>query len=53
MLVTREQEIAEWGWTKQQQEEFLQMQYTCQKRSYESNYPHMEWKTSQKSSIQA
>ncbi|MCZ0830265.1 GNAT family N-acetyltransferase [Brevibacillus halotolerans] len=40
---TREQEIAEWGWTKQQQEEFLQMQYTCQKRSYESNYPHMEW----------
>ncbi|MCR8994255.1 hypothetical protein SMD22_08120 [Brevibacillus halotolerans] len=50
---TREQEIAEWGWTKQQQEEFLQMQYTYQKRSYESNYPHMEWKTSQKSSIQA
>jgi len=39
---TRRQEIESWGWPRQQQEWFLQMQFDARQRSYEAAYPNAE-----------
>ncbi|HHY74360.1 MAG TPA: GNAT family N-acetyltransferase [Bacillus bacterium] len=41
---SRIDEVAAWGWEKEQIHQFLQMQHLCQQRSYELQYPHMETK---------
>jgi len=39
---SREAEISAWGWTPEEQGEFLRMQYQCQQRSYQMQYPDLE-----------
>jgi ribosomal protein S18 acetylase RimI-like enzyme len=39
---SREAELASWGWSREDQLEFLCMQYQCQQRSYQMQYPHLE-----------
>ncbi|MGI5880286.1 MAG: hypothetical protein ACOX6L_06800 [Syntrophomonadaceae bacterium] len=39
---SREAEVASWGWSPEEQRAFLQMQYHCQQRSYQIQYPHLE-----------
>jgi len=39
---SRMEEVVSWGWGKEQIIQFLQMQYDCQKRSYEIHYPNLE-----------
>jgi ribosomal protein S18 acetylase RimI-like enzyme len=36
---TRMEEVAAWGWTASQQEQFLFMQFTMQQQSYASRFP--------------
>ncbi len=39
---TRQEEVAAWGWDTAQQNAFLRMQFTAQKRSYAASYPDAE-----------
>jgi ribosomal protein S18 acetylase RimI-like enzyme len=41
---TREQELAAFGWSDQQKQAFLQMQFNAQQRWYEAAYPQAEWR---------
>ena len=41
---TRREELAQWGWEKEQQLKFLRMQFQCQSRSYQMQYPNLETK---------
>jgi ribosomal protein S18 acetylase RimI-like enzyme len=36
---TRRQEVSAWGWTPEQQETFLQMQFRVQSQSYRATFP--------------
>ncbi len=40
--VTRQQEISAWGWSNEQQEAFLRMQFNAKQRSYEMTYEGTE-----------
>ncbi|MCE5286177.1 MAG: GNAT family N-acetyltransferase [Pelosinus sp.] len=40
---SREQEISLWGWTKEQQMQFLRMQHEAQQRFYHQKYPDLEY----------
>jgi len=37
---TRNEEVSCWGWDNDELDAFLRLQFHCQKRSYESQYPH-------------
>ena len=39
---TRREEVAAWGWPREQQEAFLRMQWNAQQRSYAMMYPGAE-----------
>lgn len=39
---SREAEMSSWGWAPEEQCKFLRMQYQCQQRSYQMQYPHLE-----------
>jgi ribosomal protein S18 acetylase RimI-like enzyme len=39
---TRADEVAAWGWTPQQQEAFLRMQFRARRLSYSASYPDAE-----------
>ncbi len=39
---SRKAEMSSWGWTKEEQRDFLLMQYQCQQRSYQLQYPNLE-----------
>jgi ribosomal protein S18 acetylase RimI-like enzyme len=39
---TRREEVSAWGWSPEQQDVFLRMQWTAQQRSYEMQYPEAE-----------
>jgi len=39
---TRREEVAAWGWSQEQQDAFLRMQWNAQQRSYETSYPEAE-----------
>ncbi|HBZ82368.1 MULTISPECIES: GNAT family N-acetyltransferase [Brevibacillus] len=41
-ISTRADELAAWGWDKQMQEQFLQLQFLAQKNSYSTQYPDAE-----------
>lgn len=36
---TREHEVASWGWTYQQMQDFLEMQWMMQRHSYQAQFP--------------
>ncbi|HEY3368989.1 MAG TPA: GNAT family N-acetyltransferase [Symbiobacteriaceae bacterium] len=38
---TRQDEVAAWGWSPEQQNAFLQMQFMAQNRSYEMRFPDL------------
>ncbi len=50
---SREAEISSWGWPQEEQREFLRMQYQCQQRSYQMQYPHLESRVIYVEGIQA
>lgn len=39
---SRQKEMASWGWSQNDQLEFLRMQFHCQQQSYQLQYPHLE-----------
>ncbi|MGE5396788.1 MAG: GNAT family N-acetyltransferase [Chitinophagales bacterium] len=39
---SRAEEMAAWGWSQEEQQKFLHMQYQCQQRSYQMQYSHLE-----------
>jgi len=39
---SRREEVTLWGWGEEGQRQFLQMQYSCQKRSYQMGYANLE-----------
>ena len=39
---TRREEVAAWGWSPEQQDAFLRMQWNAQQHSYEMQYPEAE-----------
>src|SRR5580693_3381244 len=39
---TRAEEVAQWGWTPAQQQNFLKMQFQAQRQSYLHQYPDAE-----------
>lgn len=41
---SRQEEVSLWGWTDEQRLQFLHMQFHCQQRSYQLQYPHLEIK---------
>jgi len=40
----RQSEIVRWGWPDAEREAFLRMQYHCQQRSYQMQYPQLEYR---------
>lgn len=41
---TRKEEVSCWGWGNDELDAFFRMQFHCQRRSYESQYPHARQK---------
>ena len=39
---SRREELALWGWNEEGQRQFLQMQHSCQQRSYQMQYVNLE-----------
>lgn len=39
---SRKAEMSSWGWTKEEQRDFLLMQHQCQQRSYQMQYSNLE-----------
>jgi GNAT superfamily N-acetyltransferase len=40
---TRHEEVAAWGWPREQQESFIGMQYDARRRSYQAAFEDAEW----------
>ena len=41
---SRAEEIGPWGWTKEQQLQFLRMQHVAQQEAYQRQYPGLQYK---------